>query len=92
MSEWLGSWPCLNKWERSGALHALFALKEFQIELEAGSVCRLQPSKGLKEFQLVMVNVTKEETEHGMRLHGSCPPLLLTWLVKDVVTSGNLLI
>ena len=39
----------------------------------------------------MMVNVTKVEVEQGMRMHGSCPPLLQTWLVKDVVTSGNLL-
>ncbi|KAK9836048.1 hypothetical protein WJX84_003886, partial [Apatococcus fuscideae] len=88
----------LNQMQRHPDAHPRpLALRAFERLLSQGLLtpadasARLQPSKGLKEFQLVMVNVTKEETEQGMRLHGGCPPLLQTWLVKDVVTSGNIL-
>ncbi|KAK9866078.1 hypothetical protein WJX84_011676 [Apatococcus fuscideae] len=73
------------------ALRAFERLLACALLTPTDSSARLQPSKGLKEFQPVMVNVTKVEVEQGMRMHGSCPPLLQTWLVKDVVTSGNLL-
>ena len=50
--------------------------------------CRTERT-GLWEFAGAVAAVAEEEVSEGLQQHGMCPPLLKSWLAKDIVHVGS---
>lgn len=51
-------------------------------------LCRTERT-GLWEFAGVVAAVAEEEVSEGLHQHSMCPPLLKSWLAKDIVHVGS---
>ncbi len=54
-----------------------------------GGASRRSERTGLWEFASVVAAVAEEEVFEGLQCHGMCPPLLKSWLAKDIVQVGS---
>ncbi|CAL5218398.1 g73 [Coccomyxa viridis] len=68
------------------------AARAFQRLLDASLLAFSGPRTertGLWEFAGVVAAVAEEEVTEGLQQHGMCPPLLKSWLAKDIVHVGS---
>lgn len=70
------------------AAHGTPGVDKASQALTRGLLCRAERA-GLWEFARVVAAVAEEEVSEGLQRHGMCPPLLKSWLAKDIVQVGS---